>query len=158
MWLSEKSGEAFRWPFLHIWFIKISDIEHQLALINEFGFSHECIDETAKSTTGTIVNRLEFDDLVFRFPLETFYDSDCSPYVYNFRCKIYELCMNPYWRGFSIKGYYFHRYKKISFFSIILKVTWVDILWRYSMNEKCGSKQTNFERTWIRNEKFTILN
>ena len=26
------------------------------------------------------------------------------------------------------------------------------------MNEKCGSKQTNFERTLICNEKFTILN
>ena len=29
---------------------------------------------------------------------------------------------------------------------------------RYFMNEKCDSKQTNFERTWICNEKFTILN
>ena len=29
---------------------------------------------------------------------------------------------------------------------------------RYSINNKCGSKQTNFERTWICNEKFTILN
>ena len=28
---------------------------------------------------------------------------------------------------------------------------------RNSMNEKCGSKQTNFGRTWICNEKFTIL-
>ena len=26
------------------------------------------------------------------------------------------------------------------------------------MNEKCGSKQTNFERTWLCYEKFTILN
>ena len=26
------------------------------------------------------------------------------------------------------------------------------------MNEKCGSKQTNFERTLLCNEKFTILN
>jgi len=31
-------------------------------------------------------------------------------------------------------------------------------LGRNSMNEKGGSKQTNFERTWICNEKFTILN
>ena len=33
-----------------------------------------------------------------------------------------------------------------------------DILRRYSMNEKSGSKQTNFERTWICTEKFTIQN
>ena len=26
------------------------------------------------------------------------------------------------------------------------------------MKEKCGSKQTNFERTWLCNEKFTIIN
>ena len=26
------------------------------------------------------------------------------------------------------------------------------------MNEKCGSKQTNFEHTWLCNEKFRILN
>ena len=26
------------------------------------------------------------------------------------------------------------------------------------MNEKCGSKQTVFEHTWLCNEKFTILN
>ena len=29
---------------------------------------------------------------------------------------------------------------------------------RYSMNEKCDSKQTNFERTLICNEKSMILN
>ena len=84
-------------------------------MINEFGFSHECIDETARSTTGTIVNRLEFDDLVFRFLLETYYDSDCTvSHVNDYQCKIYELCMNPYWRGFSIKGYYLPNFKLIT--------------------------------------------
>ena len=87
-------------------FIKISDVEHQLALINEFGFSHECIDGTARSTTGTIVNRLEFDDIVFRYPFAS------TTYYTEF-----ELSINPYWRGFSTKGYYLHCYKLISFLS-----------------------------------------
>ena len=32
----------------------------------------------------------------------------------------------------------------------ILKVSSLDILRRYSMNEKCGSKQTKFKHTWMR--------
>ena len=91
-------------------FIKVSDIEHQLALINEFGFSHECIDVTARSTTGTTINRLEFDDVIFRYlmhdPEKPYYKEE----IY------YEIFINPYWRGFSIKGYYLHYYKLINFF------------------------------------------
>ena len=33
----------------------------------------------------------------------------------------------------------------------ILKLISVDIFWCYSMNEKSGSKETNFERTWKTN-------
>ena len=36
----------------------------------------------------------------------------------------------------------------------IEKVTSEAFLRRYPMNEKCGSKQTNFERTWLCDEKF----
>ena len=38
------------------------------------------------------------------------------------------------------------------------KLTSLEISRRYSMNRKCGSKQTNFVRTLMFNEKFTILN
>ena len=37
-----------------------------------------------------------------------------------------------------------------------LKTPLSGLFGRYSMNEKCGSKQTNFERTWICNKKFNI--
>ena len=97
-------------------FIKVSDIEHQLALINEFGFSHECIDVTARSTTGTTINRLEFDDVILRYPM---YDPEEWTIIGTEWSIHYEIFINPYWRGFSIKGYYLHYYKLMSFFSNI---------------------------------------
>ena len=75
-------------------------------MINEFGFSHECMDVTPKSTTGTSMNRLEFDDVLFFYSIddEENFANEETPYGEN----IIEFVQNPYWRGFSIKGYYIH--------------------------------------------------
>ena len=69
----------------------------------------------------------------------------------------------PMWQGIQnegqegIKNYiYIYILKKLYIY--IKKLPRVAFLRRYSLNEKCGSKQTNFEHTWLSNKKFTILN
>ena len=67
-------------------------------------------------------------------------ESDIMPGIINFHAGGWSL-----WRP-------------VCFYSPYLKSNLRGLFRRYSMNENCGSKQTNFERSWICNENLMIFN